>query len=105
VKAALGAEAPLGGRWSGLASAGYVHWTAAQDLIAGSPAFFPRGSAAALEVEAGAAVQLHGALGVRAVVEYSRTTYAFELDPSPTYVATGAVDEYLGLRVMMRGAW
>ena len=103
-RAGLGAEWTVHPRWKLLAGAGYVLWTKAQDLVKGSPAFFPGGSAAALEAEAGLSVGLIGPLSLRALGEYSGTSYS--LDPmtgsSPAYVATKATDAYLGFRVALR---
>jgi hypothetical protein len=102
VKVGLGVELPVDRRWTVLGGLGWVDWTTAQDLVKGSPAFFPGGSASALEAEAGLSVALTGPFSVRALVEYSRTSYTLEPDTTGTYSASGATDAYLGFRLMVR---
>jgi hypothetical protein len=87
-----------------LGAVGYVDWTTAQDLIKGSPdPFFPGGSASALEAEAGLSAPLGGPFSVRALVEYSRTSYT--LKAGGAYTASGATDAYLGFRLMARAEY
>jgi hypothetical protein len=102
LKLGLGVEQPLGRRFTLLAGLGYVRWTTAKDLVKGSPAFFPGGSASAFEAEGGLGVWLMGPLSARALVEYSRTGYSLDADPTGTYAASGATDAYLGFRLMLR---
>jgi len=102
----LGAELAVHPRVTLLAGAGYVLWTGAKDLVKGDPVFFPGGSAAALEAEAGVGVKLVDWLSVRALGEYSRTSYSLDQDAtSSAYDATGATDAYLGFRVMLRAQY
>jgi hypothetical protein len=101
-KGALGADIPLGDAVSLLAAVGYLKWTTAKDLVQGDVKFFPGGSAYALEAEAGFSVALFGPLSLRVLGEYSRTKYSLDPDPTGTYAATGATEEYLGGRLMLR---
>jgi len=98
----LGAELPVGGRATLLLGVGWVAWRTAQDLVAGSPAFFPGSGAAALEGMAGLGVALGGPFSARLVVEYSRTSYALDPDPSGQYAASSATDETLVIRATLR---
>jgi hypothetical protein len=100
VKAGVGAEIPVSDAVSILLGVGYVKWTTAGDLV--GDGFFPGGSAYALEGEAGLSVALGGLLSLRVVGEYSRTHTSLEPDPSGTYQASGATDQYLGGRIMLR---
>lgn len=100
-KVGLDAELPLGSLTL-LGGLGYVKWTAAKDLIKGSPAFFPGGSAAAFEGELGLDWAFTRALSARVVGEYSGTGYSLQRDSSATYTATTAADIYVGARVMLR---
>jgi hypothetical protein len=105
LKAALWVEVLAGSRVSLLAGGGYARWTTAKDLIAGSPAYFPGGDAAALEAEAGVSVAVVRRISLRALGTYSRTRYGFAADPSGVYRATGASDAYLGARVALRAVY
>lgn len=96
----LDVEVPFG-RFGVFAGAGYTMWTATKDLVKGTPAFFTKGSASAIDAAGGVSVDLVGPLAVRAAVEWSRTSYT-GLGGSATYVATGATDTYLGFNVAAR---
>jgi hypothetical protein len=100
VKGALGLEIPAGDSFSLLLGGGYVKWVVAKDLIEGG--FFPGGSAYALEAEAGFSLTLFGPVSLRMLFEYSSTKYSLNPDPTGTYIATGAKDEYIGGRGMLR---
>ena len=100
VKAGVAAEIPASGAVSILLGVGYVKWTTAGDLV--GDGFFPSGSAYALEAEAGLSVAFSGLLSLRVVGEYSGTRYSLEPDPNGTYQASGAADQYLGGRIMLR---
>lgn len=93
VRLALGAELPVGGRLTLLASAGLARWLVARDLVEGSPAFFPGGSAWGLDAEAGGDVVLLGPVSLRLFAEYATTRYTLEADPSGRYAATRASDD------------
>ncbi|MBK9519484.1 MAG: hypothetical protein IPO09_19530 [Anaeromyxobacter sp.] len=102
---AVGAEAPLPGRLMLLAGLGYVAWSTARDLVSGSPAFFPGGSASAVDLEAGLAVALGRRLSLRGLLEARLIRYSLEPDPSGAYVADGASDTNLGARVLLHGEY
>lgn len=102
---ALDLEIPVGGAVAVLVGGGYVQWLVAKDLVKGDVAFFPGGSAHGVEAEAGVSVVLSGPVSLRVLGEYGATTYSLDRDPTGTYVATGAKDEYLGGRVMLRGQY
>ncbi|MGB8933206.1 MAG: hypothetical protein WCC48_18325, partial [Anaeromyxobacteraceae bacterium] len=101
VTAGMGAEARLG-RVVILGRGGYVRWIEAKELVGGTPAFFPGGSARAIEAEAGIGVGLWGALSLRAIGEYGLTRYSLDPDPTGTYAAARAEDRILGARVVAR---
>jgi hypothetical protein len=101
----LDAEAPVTPGVSVLLGAGWVRWLSARELIKGSPAYFPGGSAWALELEAGASLALSGPLSLRLLGEYASTRYALDADPSGTYAATSAEDRLLSLRAMLQGRY
>lgn len=101
VAAGLGAEGRVG-RAVILARVGYVRWLEAKDLIEGNPAFFPGGSAAAFEVEAGLGLRLLGPFSVRVLGAYSLTRYTLDADPTGTYAATRADDRLVGARAVGR---
>jgi hypothetical protein len=96
----LDVEVPLGRRIGVLLGAGYTSWTTAKDLIGGDPAFFPDGSADAVDASAGAWLDVAGPLSLRVLADYASTRY--KLRGSGAYVATGATDRYLGMRAVMR---
>jgi hypothetical protein len=96
----LDLEVPVGRRFGVLLGAGYTRWTTAKDLIGGDPAFFPDGSAHALDASAGGWLDVAGPLSLRILADYGSTSYS--LRGSGAYVATGATDEYLGVRAVMR---
>lgn len=100
VKASLGAEIPIGGAVTVLVGVGYVKWTTARDLVGAG--FFRSGSAYALEADAGLSVALAGMLSLRLLGEVSSTRYSLTPSPGGTYQATGATDQYLGGRAMLR---
>lgn len=100
VKAAVDAEIPVGGGIAILLGAGYVRWTTAADLL--GDAFFPGGSAHAIEADAGVLVGLGGAFALRVLGSYSGTQYSLESTPGATYQATGATDRYLGGSATLR---
>jgi hypothetical protein len=100
VKAGVAAEIPLSDAVSILLGVGYVKWTTAGDLV--GDGFFPSGSAHALEAEAGLSVAFSGLLSLRVVGDYSGTQYSLQPDPSGTYQASSAADQYLGGRIMLR---
>ncbi|HTN52465.1 MAG TPA: hypothetical protein VML50_08705, partial [Anaeromyxobacter sp.] len=102
VRVAVGGEIPLGDRFGLLLSGGWIPWLQAQDLVKGSPPFFPGGSAWALEVEGGVSIVLGGPFSLRLLGQYSRTSYTLHPDPTGTYQATGATDAYFGGRAMVR---
>lgn len=99
-KGGIDAEIPIGDTVGILLGVGYVKWTTARDLL--DDGFFPSGSAYALEAEAGVSVALGGAFSLRLVGAYSGTRYSLESSPGGTYQATGATDQYLGGRAMLR---
>lgn len=100
----LGADlgVPIGARFALLLGGGWVHWTSSKDLVDGDVAFFPSGSASALEAEAGFAVAFARRLSVRLVGEYSSTRYSLDADVTGRYRATEATDRYLGGRASLR---
>jgi hypothetical protein len=97
----LKAEVPLIAGFSLLAGGGFVKWMDAKDLIKGSVAFFPGGSAYALEAEAGLSMSVFGPLSIRVLGELSSTTYTLDPDTTGKYQATDATDQYLGGRAML----
>jgi hypothetical protein len=88
-----------------LVGLGYLAWTSAENLIKGAPSFFPGGKASAIELEAGAAWAIWGTVSARALLEYHRTHYALDADPTGTYTASGATDASLGLRLLLRAEY
>jgi hypothetical protein len=101
VKAALGMEVPLG-RFIFLAGARGVRWLTAKDLVGGSPAFFPGGTAWALEGEAGLRVALTGPFSLEVAGEWSGTRFSLQPDVTGTYRAASAQDNYMGGRGALR---
>ncbi len=95
-------EVPVGARFALLVGGGWVRWTSAPDLVEGDVAFFPSGSASALEAEAGLSLAFTRRLSVRMLGEYSSTRYALDADATGTYRASEATDRYLGGRAAMR---
>jgi len=104
-RGALGAEVPLGEAFQLQAGAAFVQWTTAQDLVKGSPAFFPGGSAYALDLEAGASWAFTRQLSLVLLLDYSHTRTSVTRDPSGTYNVAGATDDYLGGRALLRGRY
>jgi hypothetical protein len=102
VKGSLDLELRLTDGLALLLGGGYVRWMAAQDLVQGAVAFFPGGSASAIELEGGLSLRITGPIEARLLGEYSSTRYALEADPSGIYSAQGARDTYLGARLMLR---
>lgn len=96
----IDAEIPVGDTVGILLGVGYVKWTTARDLL--DDGFFAGGSAYALEAEAGVSLRLGGAFSLRLLGAYSGTRYSLEASPGGTYQATGATDQYLGGRAMLR---
>lgn len=99
IKGSLGFELPVGGGFTVLAGGGYVHWMSAKDLVED---FFRSGSAYALEAEAGVSLAFTKAISLRVLGEYSLTKYSLSDPSTSTYVATGARDEYISARAMLR---
>lgn len=97
----LGFDARLG-RVVVQARAGYVRWLQARELVKGDPAFFPGGSAHAIELEAGLGVRIAGPLSLRVIGEWRATTYSLDPDPTGTYVAKSADDRQSGVRAVAR---
>jgi hypothetical protein len=97
-EARLDLEAPVGG-FTLLAGGGYTKWTSAKELV--SDAFFPEGSAHAIEFEAGAQFRITKPLSIRALVVYDSTSYS-DLAGGSAYTASGATDKYLGVRATAR---
>jgi hypothetical protein len=98
----LGAEIRIARPVKLLLGAGYVWWLTARDLVDGDPAYFPDGSAAALEGEAGLDVAVAGRVSLRVVGQYSSTAYDLDPDPTGTYVATGATDRFVSVNASVR---
>lgn len=67
-----------------------------------SPAFFPNGGAFGLEGCAGLGVQILPFLAVRGSFEFTRYGLTFTTQPTDPYVAAGAVDTYLGGKIVVR---
>ncbi|HET9598907.1 MAG TPA: hypothetical protein VFP65_25265 [Anaeromyxobacteraceae bacterium] len=105
VKGGLDLEIGSGRTLSFLLGGGYVKWTTAKDLVRGEVAFFPGGSAWALELEGGLALNIVGAISIRLLGEYSSTRYAFDADPTGVYSASGATDTYAGGRLLLRASF
>jgi hypothetical protein len=105
VRGGLDVEIGAGRALSLLLGGGYVKWVTAQDLVKGEVAFFPGGSAWAVELEGGIALALVGPMSIRALAEYASTRYALDPDPSGVYSARGARDTYLGGRVLLRASY
>jgi hypothetical protein len=101
VKAAVGMELPVGAV-TFLAGARGVRWLSAKDLVAGSPAFFPGGNAWALEAEAGLQFTVAGPLSLKIVGDWSGTRFSLDPDPTGSYRATSAQDNYMGVRASVR---
>ncbi|HSM91699.1 MAG TPA: hypothetical protein VLT47_02370 [Anaeromyxobacteraceae bacterium] len=101
VRAGLGVELRLG-RVAISGRAGWVRWLEARELVKGTPAFFPGGSAEALDAEAGVGVALGGRFSLRLIGEYERTRYALDPDSTGTYAAKRADDRYVGGRAVGR---
>ncbi len=97
----LDASGPVADRFTVMGGLGYTMWTSAKDLVKGG--FFPGGSARGLEVEGGVSYRFWGPLSAKAMLEYQRTSYSLEDDPTGTYVAGGATDSYFGLKATVRG--
>jgi len=97
----LKAEVPLFAGFSLLAGGGFVKWMDAKDLIKGTVAFFPSGSAYAIEAEGGLSMSLFGPLSIRVLGEFSSTTYTLDPDTTNKYQATGATDRYMGGRALL----
>ena len=98
----LDLDAPLGRRWGLLGGLGYTRWLRARDLV-GAAAFYPDGSAWALDASAGVSLALRGAYSARLLVDWERTQYA--LSGATAFTASGAVDGYLGFRAVLRAAF
>ncbi len=101
VKAGLNLEVPVAGSFSFLLGGGYVRWLTAKDLVQGG--FFQGVSAYGIEAEVGASMALYGPISLRILGEYSTTKYRLQNPTLSTYSATGATDEYIGGRAMLRG--
>jgi hypothetical protein len=93
----LDLEAPLGDRFALLAGGSYTRWLTARDLV--TDAWFPDGSAWAVDASAGVSVILRRSFSLRLLAAYDRTQYSLS---SATYPATGASDAYLGFRAVAR---
>lgn len=98
VAAGLGAEVPVSRRLSLVADASFTRWTTAKDLVGAG--YFARGSAKALDLDAGAALDLTSRLSLRLLGTFAQTW--FSLSGSSTYVASGATDRYVGVRGALR---
>jgi hypothetical protein len=61
-------------------------------------AFFPGGSAWAVDGEAGLSVSISGPVSARLVADYRSTRYQLDPDPTGVYRASGATDTHLGGR-------
>jgi hypothetical protein len=105
VRGSLDLELPLGRRFALLLGGGYVQWLGAQDLIAGTVAFFPGGSAWAADAEGGIAAALWGPLSARLVGELRSTRYRLDADPAGVYTASGASDTQYGARFTLRARY
>jgi hypothetical protein len=95
----LDVTVPLGRTLALVGRASSTWWLGAGEVV--SSAFFPRGSASALDASLGVSVAAWGPLSVRAIGEYGLTRYR-SLAGSATYVATGASDRYVGGRAVVR---
>lgn len=97
-------EIPIGSWFVILLGGDYVFWINKHQLIGNpqNPVYFPSGHAGAIEFEAGVGFYLFGPLSVRALGEYSSTSYSFDADPTGTYTATGATDRLIGGRAVIR---
>ncbi|MFL5262093.1 MAG: hypothetical protein ACJ79L_06775 [Anaeromyxobacteraceae bacterium] len=101
VRGGLDLELPVGRSFALLLGGGYARWLDAQDLIGGSRAFFPGGSAWALDAEGGASVAIAGPVSARFVGEYRSTRYRLDRDPTGVYRASTASDTHLGGRLTL----
>jgi hypothetical protein len=99
IEGAVGFEFPLGSVVTILARGGFVYWLSAKDLLE-TTAFFPGGDAWALDGNVGLSLRIAGPISVRLMGEYRYIRYAF--DPGTSFGATGAVDQYVGGRAMLR---
>jgi hypothetical protein len=97
----LDLELPLGESFALLLGGGYARWLGAQDLIGGSRAFFPGGSAWAVDAEGGISVAIAGPVSTRLVGEYRSTRYQLDPDPTGVYRASTASDTHLGGRLTL----
>jgi hypothetical protein len=77
----------------------YVIMLAKGDLI--SPAYFPKGSASAFELEGGAGYEVADHIDVRAVLEFTHTGFSFDAASQTVFRASGASETLLGGRVMV----
>jgi hypothetical protein len=89
-------------RFTVLAGLAGTWWQEAGEL-AGSPDFFPGGSAWGLSAEAGVAIDLWGPLSARVLGDYAVTRWS--LDPGPTYTSRSARQEIVGGRLMLRAGF
>ena len=102
VKGGLGLAVPVASWLSLLLDGSYVQWTSSKDLVKGDVPFFPSGSAAAIELEAGLSVAFSARLSLKVLGEYGSTSYSLDPDPTGTYRASGATDRFLGGRAALR---
>jgi hypothetical protein len=103
LSAGLKLEIPLGSWFVILLGGDYVFWFQKQQLIGNSnPAFFPSGSAGAIEAELGFGIYIAGPLSVRVLGQYSNTNYSLTAAPGSSYTATGAADRLIGGRATLR---
>lgn len=93
----LDLEAPVVGRFAVLAGLGYTVWFRAGQLIGD---YFSAGTVWSVDGSVGLSVGVYGPVSVRALLDYSRTTYTFT--GTSSYSATGAIDTLLGGRVLAR---
>lgn len=105
VRGGLGLEQPVAGPVLAILDGGYTRWLAARDLVGGSPAYFPGGSAWALDLEAGLGLAVGGGVQIRLAGRWEMTRYDFDPHPEGVYRATGARDEQLTGRLSVRSAW
>jgi hypothetical protein len=100
--AKVGGELRALARVKVLLAVGYVRWVTARDLVEGDVAYFPGGSASALETEAGADVALSGPFSIRVLAQLSNTSYDLDADPTGTYVASDATDRFVSAHASLR---
>ncbi|MFZ5470071.1 MAG: hypothetical protein ACOZIN_11605 [Myxococcota bacterium] len=96
-----GFEAPFSeGRFSAFGRFAYLPVLSAGEIL--SAAYFPNGSASGLDVHLGIGFRVLPNLEARLVGQFARYGLQFQTQASDTYIASGAVDQYVGGNLAVR---